>query len=72
MENGGRVGREWSAAQAAHRIKRRRVRQPYADRRGLSSDGLQGGGEVVQGVGEGRVLRPGDGTSFKYLRGTPV
>ena len=39
---------------------RGKVRRSYAERRGLSSDGLQGDRDVVQGIGERGVLRCGE------------
>ena len=54
------MGRGWSATRPAHRIKRRKVSRTYAEHRGVSSDGLECCREVLQGLGEGRVLRPGE------------
>ena len=54
------MDREWSASQAAHRIRRGWVNQTYAQRRGVSSDGLESCREVLQGCGKGGLLPGGE------------
>jgi hypothetical protein len=54
------MGREWSTSESGHRVMRRTVRRSYAERRGVSSDGLEHCREILQGLGEGRMLSNGE------------
>ena len=59
MRNRDLVGRAWAASQPGHRVVRGCSTRTYAaDLCEVSRDGLQGDGEVVDGVGE-RCLLPG-------------